>query len=90
MTPADLASELGISASSIERLIAGEDGISFNQLHKIAEYFGRGILFFLESGPVDEEKVHTPQFRTLANQKPQLTFDLKKLIERVKNNGRSI
>jgi Zn-dependent peptidase ImmA (M78 family) len=83
MTPTDLASELDISASSIERLIAGEDGITFNQLHKIAEYFGRGILFFLESGPVDEEKVHTPQFRTLADQKPQLTLSLKKLIERV-------
>ena len=83
ITPHDLASELNISATSIERVMDGEDGITFNQLHKIAEYFGRGVLFFLESGPVDESQVHTPQFRTLANQKPELSTGLKKLIERV-------
>lgn len=81
--PGDLASELNIAASSIERVIEGEDGITFSQLRKIAEYFGRGVLFFLESGPVDEAQVHTPQFRTLANQKPELSTSLKKLIERV-------
>jgi Zn-dependent peptidase ImmA (M78 family) len=83
ITPGNLASELNIAASSIERMIAGEDGITFSQLNKIAEYFGRGVLFFLESGPVDEAQVHTPQFRTLANQKPELSTSLKKLIERV-------
>ena len=61
----------------------GGDGITFNQLRKIAEYFGRGVLFFLEAGPVDEAQVHTPQFRTLANQKPELSAKLKALIERV-------
>jgi len=83
IAPGDLASELGIAATSIERVMAGEDGITFNQLRKIAEHFGRGVLFFLESGPVDEAKVHTPQFRTIANQKPELSTILKKLIERV-------
>ena len=57
--------------------------MTFNQLRKVAEYFGRGVLFFMEDGPVDEMQVHTPQFRTLANQKPELTPILKKLIERV-------
>lgn len=83
ITPGDLASELGIAATSIERVMVGEDGITFNQLRKMAEYFGRGVLFFLEDGPVDEAQVHTPQFRTLANQKPELSPSLKKLIERV-------
>lgn len=83
ITPNELASELGIAATSIERVLAGEGGITFNQLRKIAEHFGRGVLFFLESGPVDAAQVHTPQFRTLANQKPELTPSLKKLIERV-------
>ncbi len=83
MTPGELASEVGIAAASIERVMAGEDGITFNQLRKISEYFGRGILFFLEAGPVDEAEVHTPQFRTLANQKPELSAKLKALIERV-------
>lgn len=82
ITPDQLASELGIAAATMEHAMAGE-GMTFNQLRKVAEYFGRGILFFLEDGPVDEAQVHTPQFRTLANQKPELSAKLKALIERV-------
>jgi len=82
ITLGDLASELGIAPASIERAMAGE-GVTFNQLRKIAEYFGGGTLFFLEPGPVDEAQAHTPQFRTLANQKPELSAKLKALIERV-------
>ncbi len=63
--------------------MAGHDGMTFNQLRKVAGYFGRGVLFFLEDGPVDEAQMHSPQFRTLANQKPELTAKLKALIERV-------
>ncbi len=83
ITPGDLATEAGISATSIERVMAGQDGMTFNQLRKVADYFGRGVLFFLEDEPVDETLVHTPQFRTLANQKPELSAKLKALIERV-------
>jgi Zn-dependent peptidase ImmA (M78 family) len=83
LTPGDLASRLNIAASSMERVMAGVDGMTFNQLRKVADYFGRGVLFFLEKGPVDEAKVHTPQFRTLTNQKPEVTPTLRKLIERV-------
>ena len=80
---AELAPAVGISVSSVERLMTDKEGMTFNQLRKIADYFGRGMLFFLETGPVDEEQVHTPQFRTLANQKPELSIKLKRLIERV-------
>jgi Zn-dependent peptidase ImmA (M78 family) len=83
ITQGELASELGIAAGSMDRVMEGKDGLTFNQLRKIAEYFGRGVLFFLEAGPVDEAQVHTPQFRTLANQKPELSAKLKALIERV-------
>lgn len=83
ITTDDLARELGVPWLNLERVMGGEDGLTFNQLRKIAEYFGRGVLFFLEPGPVDEEQVHTPQFRTLANQKPGLSARLKALIERV-------
>lgn len=82
ITLGELATELGIATASMERVMAGE-GMTFNQLRKIAEYFGRGVLFFLEDEPVDEAQVHTPQFRTLANQKPELSAKLKALIERV-------
>ncbi|KAA0894265.1 XRE family transcriptional regulator [Oryzomonas rubra] len=83
ITVGRLASEVGIAPASIERVLDGEDGVTFNQLRKIADFFGRGVLFFLEPGPVDEAQVHTPQFRTLSNQKPELSASLKQLIERV-------
>ena len=82
ITPGELATELGMAIASMDRVMAGE-GMTFNQLRKVAEYFGRGVLFFLEDEPVDEAAVHTPQFRTLANQKPELSAKLKALIERV-------
>lgn len=83
MTLDELASELGISAANMKEVMAGERGMTFNQLSRMAEFFGRGVLFFLEAGPVDEAQVHTTQFRTLANQKPELSPKLKALIERV-------
>jgi len=82
ITPNELASRLDIAESRMEELMAGDSSLTFNQLRKIADYFGRGVLFFLEEGPVDEARVHTPQFRTLANRKPEVTPELKKLIER--------
>lgn len=82
-TPGELASAVGISQTTMDRLMAGEGGLTFPQLSKVASFFGRGALFFLEPGPVDEAQVHTPAFRTLANQKPELTARLKVLIERV-------
>ena len=58
-------------------------GLTFGQLRKLADYFGRGALFFLDEGAVDEEHAHTVQYRTLANQKPELSPAIRKLIERV-------
>lgn len=83
ISPKELALTLGIAERSIERVMAGEDGLSFNQLRKIADYFGRGVLFFLEEGEIDETQVHTTQFRTIANQKSEITPILRKLVERV-------
>lgn len=83
VTLEECAAEVGIAAANLEKVMAGEPGLTFNQLRKLAEFFGRGVLFFLEPGPVDEALVHTPQFRTLANQKPELSARVKALIERV-------
>ena len=83
ITSDQLAAETGIAAATMEHVMAGKDGMTFNQLRKIADHFGRGVLFFLEEGAVDEAQVHSPQFRTLANQKPELSAKLKALIERV-------
>lgn len=78
-----MAEELNIATRSLERVMSGEDGLTFNQLRKVADYFGRGVLFFLELGPVEDARVHTAAFRTLTNQKPELSAKLKNFIERV-------
>ena len=83
ITPGELAVETGISSATMDHVMAGKDGMTFNQLRKVADHFGRGVLFFLEEGAVDEAQVHSSQFRTLANQKPELSAKLKALIERV-------
>lgn len=79
-----LADEIGVSAAMLQGVIDGDGkGLTFNQLSKIAAYFGRGVLFFLERGLVDGERVHSTAFRTLANQKPELSAKVRALIERV-------
>ena len=83
ITIADLAGQLHIPHKRFEMVMAGKGGLTFNQLQKVAEYFNRGVLFFLEPGSVNEQRVRSPQFRTLMNRKPDLPPDLKGLIERV-------
>lgn len=83
VTPEECASDLNISQDTLAGVLNGEVGPTPNQLRALAGYFGRGMLFFLERGPVDERKVRSTQFRTLANQKPKLSHRIKALIERV-------
>ncbi len=78
-----LSKEVGVSLATLERAIDGEDTLSIKQLQKIANYFNRGLLFFLEHNPVNEDKVYSVQFRTISNQKPELSAKLKALVERV-------
>jgi Zn-dependent peptidase ImmA (M78 family)/plasmid maintenance system antidote protein VapI len=83
ITVDELAHEISLSQTALNFLIKGEDGLTFKQLRSIAEYFGRGVLFFLEQEAVNAESFHSPQFRTLANQKPEISTKLKAFIERV-------
>ncbi|MCB1960216.1 MAG: ImmA/IrrE family metallo-endopeptidase [Rhodocyclaceae bacterium] len=85
MTRDELACEVGIASTTLTKVFEGEVGLTFSQLRKLATFFGRGTLFFLVQGPVDEATAHTAQFRTLANQKPELSARLKLLIERVEH-----
>jgi len=78
-----LAAEVKIAPATLARAMAGEDALSIKQLRDIATYFSRGLLFFLAHEPVDAAKLHSPQFRTLRNQKPTLSTRLKALVERV-------
>jgi len=83
ISPQELASEVGVSETTLDKVLGDDGGLTYNQLRKIAGYFNRGVLFFLESGPIADAQVYSPQFRTIANQKPELAPKLKALIERV-------
>jgi len=74
----ELALESSVSLDSLQNMLAGKAGLTFNQLSKVADFLGRGVLFFLEENEVQEEKVHSVKFRSLANQKPNLSLKLKK------------
>jgi Zn-dependent peptidase ImmA (M78 family) len=86
ITPYELGDETGISKNTIQNLLENGDGLTFNQLRAVSEFCGRGMLFFLENEEVEPNRVHTPAFRTLANQKPELSQKLKLLIERVEKH----
>lgn len=60
--------------------------LTFNQIKKIADYLGRGILFFFESGMPSEELVYSPQFRTIENKKLRSNRKNQKLIRRVEDH----
>lgn len=78
-----LAKDLDIAPSTFEGLQnESGKGLSFGQLRKIANYFGMTVLFFVDDGSISVEKIRTPAFRTIANQKPEIPISLKKLIER--------
>ena len=66
ITLAQLASTAGVPESTINRLV-DRGGITFNNLQKIAEFLGHGVLFFLDQGPIDADSIYTPQFRTILN-----------------------
>lgn len=83
ITPAKLAEEVDISEASMEKMLDGREGLTFPQLQRIAKFFNRGVLFFLDPKPVSEEQIHSPQFRTIANQLPGLDAKTKAFIERV-------
>jgi len=86
MTLDQLAEETGVSIKSLENLTSGKKGLTFNQLNKVATFFGRGVLFFLEEGEINNGQMHTPEFRTISNQKPEISVNLKKLIERTEKH----
>lgn len=78
-----LAAESGVPPKALNRLMEEGVGLTFAQLRKLSDFLGRGVLFFLDQGPIDEERVHTVQYRTLTGQKPELSPEVRKLIERV-------
>lgn len=78
-----LAVSVNVPGHILDEVVAGNRGLTFHQLQTIAAFFNRGVLFFIEPGPVSETNVHSPQFRTLSNQKTHLTPEIRHIIEQV-------
>jgi len=77
-----MADGVGIAKSTIRSLFKGSTGLTFNQLQKISNYFDQGVLFLLEQQPIIEEEFRSPAFRTLMNQKPEVSPVVKSIIRR--------
>jgi Zn-dependent peptidase ImmA (M78 family) len=86
VTPLEMAAVVGVSPTRFENVLRGQGGLTYRQLKKLADYCSRGVLFFLESGPVPEHAILSPQFRTIANQKPQISPRIRSLVERVEHH----
>ncbi len=82
LTAEAVAAETGLTADKLESVLDGVGSLTFAQLRTLAEYLGRSVLFLLDPAPVDAERVHSPQFRTLAGQKPELSRRVRQLVQR--------
>ena len=65
----------------LEKLRNGR--LTYNQLKKVADFFGYTPLFYLESSPPAEEKIHTATFRSLAGQSVKMDYKLVRIIKQV-------
>ena len=81
-----LGQQTKISAKTIEKACQGDASLSMKQLDNIAQFLNRGLLFFVDPDPIDEDVVYSPQFRTINSQKPLSSRQIKILIERVERH----
>jgi len=78
-----LSAELHIAPKTLEQVMDSQKVLSINQLEKIANYFKRSLLFFLEPEEVQDENIYSLQFRTINNQKPIHSPKLRAFVEQV-------
>ncbi|GFO73727.1 antitoxin [Bathymodiolus japonicus methanotrophic gill symbiont] len=78
-----LSADLKISQKTLEQAMESKEVFSVTQLEKIANYFKRNMLFFLESEAPKEEEIYSLQFRTINNKKPIHSPKLRGFIEQV-------
>ena len=78
-----LGKKIGMAPSRLDAVLGNNAGMTAKQLRSLAKLFHKDVSFFMEPGPVDEKKVLSVNFRTIAGQRPGLDFKIKTLIERV-------
>jgi len=86
MAPEDVGEHINVTPARWKAVLGGEEGLTFAQLRSIANFFNRGVLFFLEPGRVNEAEVRTPEFRSLTNNEPELAPEIKAIIERAERS----
>jgi Zn-dependent peptidase ImmA (M78 family) len=82
----ELPQQLHIAPDRLKGVLDGHDGLTFSQLRSMADFFGRGVLFFLETGKVTDASMRTAEFRSLSNEQPDLSPSEKRLIERAERH----
>lgn len=78
-----LFGELNIAGSTLDKLTETSSGLTYSQLNRIAKHLNRGVLYFMEPGEVDKAQQQSVRFRSLENQKPNLSRKLRIIIENV-------
>ena len=78
-----LFNKLNIADSTLTSLNESSSGLTYTQLNRIAKHLNRGVLYFMESGQVEESSLQSPQFRSLQNQKPELSRRVRIIIENI-------
>ena len=78
-----LSASIHIARHTLEQVMVNKAVLSVNQLEKIANYFKRSLLFFLDPSDAQEEKIYSLQFRTINNKKHIYSAKLRALIERI-------
>lgn len=86
ISSSDLSSRISISESVINKALHGEAGLTFVQIQKLGQFFGRTPLFYLQPGPVEQVEISTPEFRTLKNKLHNLSPQTKKIVELVERH----
>lgn len=78
-----LSKTIKVSKQTLDRAMDNQAILSVNQLKKIADFFKRSLLFFLDPSDVQEEKIYSIQFRTINNQEPIHSPKLRAFIEHI-------
>ncbi len=81
-----LHQEVDIAQKTVVQAMQAKEVLSIKQLEKIAHFFNRSLLFFLNPNEVQVEKIYSTQFRTINNQKPLHSRQINALIELVEQH----
>lgn len=82
----ELAGKLGISIKTLETIWENKPSVSIKQINKLAIFFNRSMLFFINPNAVKEEKILSPQFRTINNRRPIHSRTIRILIEQAEKH----